>query len=268
MRISSHLSWLYGFMNLADFAWSERSGYGTSREWRDKPPHWCLLLSFTFQLLKDKQKMRHCYQKRKIVLQIRAILINGTRGTQKWSTSNIQLFPTGINGHQGFSRIKDTKKRSKILSRKPLLNVHYTATVRSFCHCSSAGWLCPCQRGWRFTGSRKHWTARFWDGATLGGGLLGCASFGVSANEISTCAIGLRSDGECCEGSMSQRAALCWAPHHVGRGSLGRAHLGCALQRVALVYRRAKKWRSTGYKPNEQGASENSQKLQSTIDIT
>ena len=27
------------------------------------------------------------------------------------------------------------------------------------------------------------------------------------------------------------------------------ARLGCALQGVALVYRRAKKWRSTGYKP-------------------
>ena len=30
------------------------------------------------------------------------------------------------------------------------------------------------------------------------------------------------------------------------------AHLGCAPQRVALVYRRAKKWRSTGYKPFSQ----------------
>ena len=40
------------------------------------------------------------------------------------------------------------------------------------------------------------------------------------------------------------------------------AHLGCALKRVALVFRRAKKWRSTGYKPvvlrsqNDLGRSE------------
>ena len=35
----------------------------------------------------------------------------------------------------GLRLIKDTKKRSKILPRKPLLNVHYTATVRSSCRC-------------------------------------------------------------------------------------------------------------------------------------
>ena len=29
------------------------------------------------------------------------------------------------------------------------------------------------------------------------------------------------------------------------------AHLGRVLQRIALVYRHAKKWRSTGYKPSD-----------------
>ena len=104
-----------------------------------------------------------------------------------------------------------------------------------------AGWLCPCQRGWRSTGSRKYWTARFWDGATMGGGLWGCASFGASANEISTCAIRLRSDGECCEWSVAQRVALCWAPHHVGRGSLGRRSFGlCATKSRSSVQARKK----------------------------
>ena len=198
--------------------------------------------------------MRHRYQKRKIVLQIRAILINGTRGTQKWNTSNLQLFPTGINSHQGFSRIKDTKKSSKILSRKPLLNVHYTATVRSFSHCSSAGWLCPCKRGWRYTGSRKYWTARFWDGATLGGGLLGCASFGASANEISTKQLGCAQMGNAVKDQChSERRSVAPRIMWVVAAWVG-AHLGCALQRVTLVYRRAKKWRSTGYKPLDIGS--------------
>ena len=147
-------------------------------------------------------------------------------------TSNLQLFATGINGHQGFSRIKDTKKRSRILSRKPLFNVHYATTVRSFCHCRL---VMSVQERVALIWVRKHWTARFWDGATLGGGLLGCASFGASANEIRTCAIELRSDGECCEGSMSQRAALCWAPHHVGRCRLGRRSFGlCATKSTSL----------------------------------
>ena len=43
----------------------------------------CTVFSFTFPLLEDKQKKRHRYQKRKIVLQIKAIRINGTQGTQK-----------------------------------------------------------------------------------------------------------------------------------------------------------------------------------------
>ena len=228
----------------------------TSREWLDKPPR--LLFSFTFQLLEDKQKMRHGYQKRKIVLQIRAILINGTRGTQKWSTSYLQLFPTGINGHQEFSRIKDTKKRSKILSTESLFwtsitqqqfEVSVTAAVQvGYVRAREGGALL----GQENTEPRafemaRHWVADFWVVHHLGRApmrlvaQLNCAQMGNTVKD------------ECHSVRRSVEPRIMW----VVAAWVG-AHLGCALQRVALVYRRAKKWRSTGYKPPRQAVVKSS----------
>ena len=76
----------------------------------------------------------------------------------------------------------------------------------------------------------RHWVADFWVVHHLGRApmrlvraQLGCAQMGNAVKDQ-------------CHSAVTVAA---W----VG------AHLGCALQRVALVYRRAKKWRSTGYKP-------------------
>ena len=136
------------------------------------------------------------------------------------------------------------------MSRKPLLNVHYTGTVRSFCHCSSAGWLCPCQtEGGAILGQEnteprafemaRHWVADFWVVHHLGRAPmrlvrahLGCAQMGNAVKD------------QCHSERRSVEPRIMW----VVAAWVG-THLGCALQRVALVYRRAKKWRSTGYKP-------------------
>ena len=136
------------------------------------------------------------------------------------------------------------------MSRKPLLSVHYTATVGSFCHCSSPGWLCPCQtEGGAILGQEnteprafemaRHWVADFWVVHHLGQApmrsvraQLGCAQMGNAVKD------------QCHSERRSVEPRIMW----VVAAWVG-AHLGCALQRVALVYRRAKKWRSTGYKP-------------------
>ena len=167
----------YQFAPSLDYtvSWTLQTLRGARDTSRNKPPRWCLLsrellllFSFTFQLhvLEDKQKIRHRYRKPKIVLQIRAILINGTRGTQIWSTSNLQLFATGINGHQGFSRIKDTKKGSKILSRKPLFPLHsnsskFLSLQVGYVRAREGGAL-PCLLGQKNTEPRAFEVARHW----------------------------------------------------------------------------------------------------------
>ena len=189
-------------MNLADFAWSERS---RNLHPSDATNH--LAGACYFHSLPTSWKTSRRWD---------TVIKNGRSSYRSEPFSSTvrearrNEAPPTFNSFQlawavtkGLAELKTPKNVQKYCQESLFLNVHYTATVRSFCHSSSAGWLCPCQRGWRFTGPRKYWNARFWDGATLGGGLLGCASFGASANEISTCAIGLRSVGECCSSSSS-----------------------------------------------------------------
>ena len=143
---------------------------------------WC---HYAYGLLNDvyfyslsnswKTHRRHHYLKRKKFWQIWAIRILGTQGTQKWNTSNLQLSAL-CNWHQQSPKVYriKTEKRSKILWRKPLLNVHWTATVWSFCR-----WLCPCKRESGATLGQentephafemaRHWVADFWVAHHLG----------------------------------------------------------------------------------------------------
>ena len=85
----------------------------------------------------------------------------------------------------------------------------------------------------------RYWVADFWVVHHLGRApmrllraQLGCAQMGNAVKD------------QCHSERRSVETRIMW----VVAAWFG-AHLGCALQTVALVKRRAKKWRSTGYKP-------------------
>ena len=87
----------------------------------------------------------------------------------------------------------------------------------------------------------RHWVADFWVVHHLRG-----APMRLVRAQLNCAQMGNAVKDQCHSEQRSVEPRIMW----VVAAWVG-AHLGCALQRVALVYRRAKKWRSTGYKPDK-----------------
>ena len=153
-------------MNLADFAWSKRyfTQQTTSLVPAIKSTLAAIFIHFpTTCIGKQTEDKAPLSKTEDRLTDPFSSTVNEARRFEAPPTFNsLQLASTVT---KVLAELKTPKKRSKILSSKPLFNVHYAATVRSFCHC-------------RFVMSVQERVALYWVRKTLNRTLLRCRDIG------------------------------------------------------------------------------------------